>query len=148
MQKYNTKQCSQKKDGIVITTVSQRKGRSMEENTLIAKTKKAIVERIGHNSCRISLVEGRNRQIRKMMEALGLRVVRLHRVEFMGIRLTSTRLSTSRKDNKRVDNKPAAAAAAAGELRHPGDWAYLDEREMNLVEDAIRLAQEKQENER
>ena len=81
-----------------------------------------------------------------MMEALGLRVVRLHRVEFMGIRLTSTtRLSTLRKDN---GNNPAATDAVAGELRHPGDWAYLDEREMNLIEDAIRLAQEKQENEK
>ena len=67
--------------------------------------------------------------------------MRLHRVEFMGIRLL-----TLRKDS----NNPAAAAAAAavGELRHPGDWAYLDEREMNLVEDAIRLAEEKQESER
>ena len=140
-------------DGIVITTVSQRKGRSIEENTLVAKTKKAIVERIGHNSCRMTLVEGRNRQIRKMMEALGLRVVRLHRVEFMGIGLTSTPSSrSSRKEengnsrNSRVNN--LAAAADDGELKRPGDWAYLDEREMNLIENAIQLARRKDENER
>ena len=141
-----------KKDGIVITTVSQRKGRSIEENTLVAKTKKAIVERIGHNSCRMTLVEGRNRQIRKMMEALGLRVLRLHRVEFMGIRLTPPLPSSSRKDEERGntrstrDNNRAAGGGGGGGLKRPGDWSYLDEREMNLIENAIRLAEEKNEN--
>jgi 16S rRNA U516 pseudouridylate synthase RsuA-like enzyme len=101
----------------------------------------------------MTLVEGRNRQIRKMMEALGLRVVRLHRVEFMGIGLTSTPSSrSSRKEengnsrNSRVNN--LAAAADDGELKRPGDWAYLDEREMNLIENAIQLARRKDENER
>lgn len=103
-------------DGIVIKTVAQRKGRTEEENTLIAKTKKCNVERIGPSSCQMTLFEGRNRQIRKMMEALGYRVVKLHRVEFMGIQLTNG-------------------------LNRPGDWAYLDEREMGLVENALRLAQ-------
>ena len=54
----------------------------------------------------MTLVEGRNRQIRKMMEGLGYKVVKLHRVEFMGIHLTG--------------------------LRGPGDWAYLNEDEMKL----------------
>jgi len=45
------------------------------------------------------------------MEGIGYKVVKLHRVEFMGIRLTG--------------------------LRGPGDWAYLDEDEMKLVEDAL-----------
>lgn len=139
-----------KKDGIVITTVSQRKGRSIEENTLVAKTKKAIVERIGHNSCRMTLVEGRNRQIRKMMEALGLRVLRLHRVEFMGIHLTPPLPSSSRKEEERGNTRSRRdnnrAAAGGGGLKRPGDWAYLDEREMNLIENAIRLAEEKNEN--
>ena len=99
----------------------------------------------------MTLVEGRNRQIRKMMEALGLRVVRLHRVEFMGIGLTSSPPSrSSRKGesgnltNSRVNNR---AADDDGGLR-PGDWAYLDEREMNLIENAIQLARRKDENER
>lgn len=136
-------------DGIVITTISQRKGRSIEENTLVAKTKKAIVERIGHNSCRMTLVEGRNRQIRKMMEALGLRVVRLHRVEFMGICLTTSSSSlTSRTEMENVRNHNTASATDYGGLKRPGDWAYLDEREMNLIENAIRIAQGKNEIER
>ena len=59
----------------------------------------------------MTLVEGRNRQIRKMMEGLGYKVVKLHRVEFMGIHLTG--------------------------LKGPGDWAYLDEDEMKLIEDAL-----------
>jgi 16S rRNA U516 pseudouridylate synthase RsuA-like enzyme len=33
----------------------------------------------------ISLKEGRNRQIRLMAEAIGMRVIRLHRVEFAGV---------------------------------------------------------------
>lgn len=90
------------------------------------------------------------------MEALGLRVMRLHRVEFMGIRLTppsSWRKEEERGDTRsRRDNILAAAAAAAalndGGLKRPGDWAYLDEREMNLIENAIRLAEEKNENAR
>jgi len=105
------------RDGIVITTVTQRKGRSEEENTLVARTKNCKVERIGPSSCQMTLVEGRNRQIRKMMQALGFRVVKLHRIEFMGIHLTEG-------------------------LKFPGDWAHLDEGEMELVENALRLAQE------
>lgn len=35
----------------------------------------------------ITLIEGRNRQIRKMAEAVGLNVVALHRVTFAGITL-------------------------------------------------------------
>ena len=48
-----------------------------------------------------------------MMEGIGYKVVKLHRFEFMGIHLTG--------------------------LRGPGDWAYLDEDEMKLIEDAAAL---------
>jgi 23S rRNA pseudouridine2604 synthase len=65
----------------------------------------------------MTLVEGRNRQIRKMMHAMGFRVVRLHRVEFMGIQVSKG-------------------------LNGPGDWAYLDAEEMKLVKNALRSAQE------
>lgn len=99
--------------------MAQRKGRSIEENTLIAKTKPAIVERIGPCSCQMTIVEGRNRQIRKMMQALGFTVTRLHRIEFMGIKLQSSGQS----------------------LNRPGDWAHLTDDEMTLVEAALKSAQ-------
>jgi len=105
------------RDGITIKTVTQRKGRSERENTLIAKTKKCLVERIGPCSCQMTLVEGRNRQIRKMMQALGFTVVRLHRIEFMGIHLS-------------------------GGLEAAGDWDYLNDAEMKLVEKALLSAQD------
>ena len=69
----------------------------------------------------MTLVEGRNRQIRKMMEAIGFRVIRLHRVEFTGIKLSRG-------------------------LNEPGDWDYLDEEEMNLVKDALRSAQQQEQD--
>jgi 23S rRNA pseudouridine2604 synthase len=101
------------RDGIVIRTVAQRKNKSLEENTLIAKTKPCKVQRIGPSAVQMTLVEGRNRQIRKMMEAIGFTVVRLHRVEFMGIKLSRG-------------------------LEVPGDWDYLDKDEMELVKAALR----------
>jgi pseudouridine synthase len=36
----------------------------------------------------ITLSEGRNRQVRRMMNALGYRVLRLHRIAFCGVGLT------------------------------------------------------------
>ena len=68
----------------------------------------------------MTLIEGRNRQIRKMMKAIGFRVVKLHRVEFMGIHLAATQSTTNNNG-----------------LERPGDWAYLDKHEMKLVEDAL-----------
>jgi hypothetical protein len=67
----------------------------------------------------MTLVEGRNRQIRKMMQAIGFTVVKLHRVEFMGIALG---------DHTNTRNG----------LKRPGDWAYLDAFEMDLVKEALR----------
>jgi 16S rRNA U516 pseudouridylate synthase RsuA-like enzyme len=69
----------------------------------------------------MTLVEGRNRQIRKMMQALGFTVVKLHRVEFMGICL---------------GEQDSSSDASKG-LKRPGDWAYLDASEMNLVKKAL-----------
>ena len=53
-------------------------------------------------------MEGRNRQIRKMMEALGYRVLGLHRKSFMEITLDG--------------------------LEGEGDWCHLNDDEMNIVQ--------------
>ena len=55
---------------------------------------------------RFTLIEGRNRQIRKMAEAVGLQVVSLHRISFAGITLQGL---------------------------HEGDWLELDNKEMDLI---------------
>lgn len=46
-----------------------------------------------HRKVEFVLTEGRNRQIRKMAEAVGLMVVNLHRTSFAGISLTGLKES-------------------------------------------------------
>ena len=72
------------RSGIVITTVAQRDGKS---KPLTAKTKPCLITSLGSRDVEIVLQEGRNRQIRKMMGALGYEVKRLHRVGFGEITL-------------------------------------------------------------
>ncbi len=60
------------------------------------RTKEAKVER-RKNSLRITLYEGRNRQIRRMWAALGYRVIRLHRIEMDGIPLGNLKEGQFRK---------------------------------------------------
>ena len=67
------------------------------------------VRRTGERSFNIVLVQGLNRQIRRMCEALGYRVTRLRRVRIMHIRL--------------------------GDLR-PGQWRELTKAEMDGLEKA------------
>lgn len=103
------------RDGVVITTQAQRDRR--RPPPLTARTKPCVVERIGggRRRLRMTLVEGRNRQIRKMIEAVGGNVVELHRTEFMRIRLAP--------------------------LRGPGDWAPLSRDELGMVQDVIDRAE-------
>ena len=61
----------------------------------------------GWNALTFVLQEGRNRQIRKMCEVLGLKVRTLHRVGFAGVTLEG--------------------------CRRPGDWAFLTEEELALL---------------
>ena len=50
-------------------------------------TKPCRVERLGSTQFRIILTEGRNRQIRRMCQGLGYRVLTLHRVRIMHVTL-------------------------------------------------------------
>ena len=108
------------RDGVVITTVAQRdansgSGPNNRRKALTAPTLPAKVERIPGTQQRgvtITLVEGRNRQIRKMMGALQYDVIELQRVAFMGITLDP--------------------------LRGDGDWTPLDDAEMELVQNVLR----------
>ena len=49
------------------------------------KTKPCRMVRVGRDQFRIILMEGRNRQIRRMCQALGYRVIKLHRTRIMHI---------------------------------------------------------------
>jgi 16S rRNA U516 pseudouridylate synthase RsuA-like enzyme len=110
------------RNGIVITTVAQRDGKRAEP--LTQRTKPCQVERRGGSrTVEMTLMEGRNRQIRKMMGALSYAVVKLQRTDFMGIQL----------------ERGGSENSNSG-LRGPGDWATLDEEEMILVERALQSA--------
>jgi pseudouridine synthase len=72
------------RQGVVITTVAQRDGHAAAP--LTAPTLPCKVERDGQ-ALLITLQEGRNRQIRRMLEALGYETLALHRIRFMHIGL-------------------------------------------------------------
>jgi 23S rRNA pseudouridine2604 synthase len=102
--------------GVVITTTAQREGKNRGK-ALTAPTLPCQVERIPGSQQRgvtMTLFEGRNRQIRRMMQALGNEVIELHRVQFMGITLEP--------------------------LERQGEWKVLDEGEMALVQHVLHLA--------
>jgi 23S rRNA pseudouridine2604 synthase len=106
------------REGVVITTVAQRDG-NRESKALTAPSLPCHVNRIPQTQRRgvtMTLVEGRNRQIRKMMKALGYEVTKLHRVQFMGLTLDP--------------------------LLKAGEWIHLDEDEMRLVREVIKKAEQ------
>ena len=98
--------------GVVITTIAQRDNNVRKK--LTARTLPCKVTRLTNVAVQMTLVEGRNRQIRKMMGALQLSVTKLQRQSFLGITM---------------DN-----------LRGPGDWRPLTAEEMKIVERALEQA--------
>lgn len=61
------------------------------------KTKKCVVESTGAKQFRITLTEGKKRQIRRMCEALGYEVTDLLRIRIMNIRLRDLRAGEYRQ---------------------------------------------------
>lgn len=95
--------------GVDITTVAQR-DRNVRK-TFSARTLPCDVERLSGNDLEVTLREGRNRQIRKMMGALGYTTRMIHRTSFMGISLDG--------------------------LSGPGDSCLLNEHEMGIVNEKL-----------
>lgn len=91
--------------GVAITTVTRRDGFVHRPRT--ARTLPCEVERGEGFELFITLFEGRNRQIRKMLGALGYTTRDIHRVEFMGIGLDG--------------------------LESPGDVCVLNDAEMEMI---------------
>jgi len=100
--------------GVVITTEAQ--GQHKAARPLTAKTRPCTVTKsdatgfAAGRTVEFTLMEGRNRQIRKMAEAVGLTVVRLHRTSFAGIGLKGLT---------------------------EGNWCELSEKEMEVIQLAV-----------
>ncbi|KAL4532347.1 hypothetical protein Ndes2437B_g02755 [Nannochloris sp. 'desiccata'] len=106
--------CQKLASGVVITTVAQRDRGVAKE--LTAPTLPCRLKRDGEGGRRllIELREGRNRQIRRMLHALGYDTMELHRVSFMGIGLDGM---------------------------WEGEWKPLNEQEMTVLRKAVRAAE-------
>ena len=76
------------RDGVVISTPVQR---DRVSRVVTARTLPCRVERVGRCTVEIVLQEGRNRQIRRMLDHVGYQVTALHRVEVMGLDLSGLR---------------------------------------------------------
>ncbi len=96
------------KAGVEIYTETKRNG---IVRSLTAKTLPSLVDRLSRRAIRITIVEGRNRQVRKMLAALGYEVIKLHRVSFGGIGLYP--------------------------LEAPGDWIALNDDEIRLIQNSL-----------
>jgi pseudouridine synthase len=106
------------RQGIMISTPIQRESYKSNDYTrfVTAKTLPCQVVRLNNNKLRMTLIEGRNRQIRRMMDSLGVKVVELKRISFAGITLQG--------------------------LSEPGKWKELSNKEMRLIQSAISFSYE------
>lgn len=100
-------------DVTVETPISDSALKIMEEGIPLmgSKTRPAKITRVSSNRFRITLKEGKNRQIRRMVEQVGNRVVSLTRIRISGLKL--------------------------GSLKQ-GDWRYLTEKEKASLLKGIR----------
>lgn len=95
--------------GIVIRTVAQRDGNVRKP--YIGRSLPCKIRRANGMDLVVTLTEGRNRQIRKMLGALGYTARAIHRLSFMGITLSG--------------------------LSSPGETCPLNEEELNIVKSKL-----------
>jgi 23S rRNA pseudouridine2605 synthase len=84
------------------------------------KTAPAQVRRLARSVVELTIHEGRNRQVKRMCEAVGHRVIRLHRSRYAGLDLAGLepgqfrRLSRAEVERLREGARPAAGPSAKG----------------------------------
>jgi 23S rRNA pseudouridine2605 synthase/23S rRNA pseudouridine2604 synthase len=94
----------------VVRPIEDRELERMSEGLILSgtKTRPAVIKRLSARRFRIVLQEGRNRQIRRMVEQVGNRVSGLKRIRISEIRLRSLKEGTWRylteKENKGLRN--------------------------------------------
>jgi len=103
--------CRKISRGVVITTTSQSSGKSSTSRTLPCEVHP--IQNSGGRVLKIKLKEGRNRQIRKMLRAVGYTVKQLHRPSFMGISCRGLK---------------------------PGAWRDCNEKEIKIINRALEAA--------
>lgn len=85
-------------DGVKIRKVEKKNGKNLV--VFEAMTRKCRVVKTGENSFRITITQGLNRQIRRMCEACGAKVVTLKRIRIMNICLNNLKSGEYRKITK------------------------------------------------
>lgn len=103
---------SQLERGVVITTQAQRDGK--RPPPLTARTRPCKARQLSPRKLSLTIIEGRNRQIRKMIAKVGYTVTKLHRCAFMGMDLN--------------------------DLPTAGYWKRLSKSEQTQIEEAIKNA--------
>jgi len=105
------------RDGVVISTPVQR---DRVRRIITARTLPCRADKVGPRTLEIVLQEGRNRQIRRMLDHVGYEVTALHRVEVMGLSLHGLRR---------------------------GEWMPCSAREMDVIQRCLDAGAETEEDE-
>ena len=82
------------------------------------------VRQLSKYEIEITLVEGRNRQIRRMLDALGYSVLELHRVEVMGVGLSGIKEGQWKELNRGEMEKVNRALSLAANAKEEGGKLY------------------------
>lgn len=106
-------------DGVRIRKIEKKNGK--EEVVFDTVTRRCTVRKTGDRTFHITITQGLNRQIRRMCEACGAKVVRLKRVRIMNILLGDLKLGEYREiGGKELDTLLSAVGMKRKEVKKNG----------------------------